>query len=367
MKILYVCTTTERGGAENALRSLALAARRDGHDVKIISIKPAGVVAQQMRAEGFDVVSLEVQNKWSPVQTAGALAQLAKEIQIFQPDIVHAFLYRAIQLCRQAKKYASFRLITTPHYDLSKQPYWMRLWDRALKSADDLSCAESQQTADFLTEKQKYSKDRVRLICNGIDAAFFAPDVSAREKEREKLGFSTENIVFCCVARLSKEKNHITLLQGFETVYAKNPQVRLLLVGDGTEKEKLRQFVAEHALEKVVTFVGEVKDVRPFLHAADVFVLASKVESLPLALLEACSCGLPALVSKVGDMPYVVGHGENGFVLNPADFIIWGVLMAELAQNAKLRGIMGKNSRTRTEKNYPPAEPQYLQIYKKIK
>ena len=367
MKILYVCTTTERGGAENALRALALAARRDGHDVKIISIKPAGVVAQQMRAEGFEVISLDVQNKWSPVQTAAALARIAHEIQLFQPDIVHAFLYRAIQLCRRAKKYASFRLITTPHYDLSKQPYWMRLWDRALKNADDLSCAESQRTADFLTGKQKYNKDKVRLICNGIDAAFFAPDASAREEERKKLGFTSENVVFCCVARLSKEKNHTVLLQGFWTVYNKNPHVRLVLVGDGAEKENLTEFVRKHALEKAVVFVGEVKDVRPYLHAADVFVLPSKVESLPLALLEACSCGLPALVSNAGDMPCVVQHGKNGFVLNPADFVIWGVLMAELAENAKLRAIMGKNSRTRTEKNYPPAEPQYLQIYNKIK
>lgn len=367
MKILYVCTTTDRGGAENALRALALAAMQDGHEVKIISLKPLGAVAQQLEKKGLKVISLDVQNKFSLGQTAGALARLVQEIEQFKPDVVHAFLYRAIQLCRQAKRHTSFYLITTPHYDLSKKSYLLRLWDRALKNTDDISCAESQQTADFLLEKQKYNKDKVHLICNGVDAQVFAPDASAREEKRKEMGFTSENIVFCCVARLAKEKNHLLLLQAFSVVHAKNPFVRLVLVGDGEEKEKLSAFVAEKHLEKGVVFVGEVEDVKPYLHAADVFVLASKEESLPLSLLEACACGLPALVSKVGDMPRVVEHGKTGFVFNPADFIILGVLMAELVQNAKLRQVLGKNARTRTEKNYPPAEPKYLQIYNKIK
>jgi glycosyltransferase involved in cell wall biosynthesis len=366
MKILYVCTTTDRGGAENALRALALVSRRENHAVKVICLKPAGVVAQELRTAGVDVLSLEINEKFNPFQTAGALARLVSEIKNFQPDVVHAFLYRAIQLCRQAKKYVSFRLITTPHYAISKQNYFKRLWDRALKNADDVSCAESEQTAHFLTEKQKYAPEKVRLVCNGVDSVYFAPDPQARKSEREKLGFKENEIVFCCVARLAKEKNHITLLRAFEKMQAKNPLVRLVLVGDGPGKPHLEAFLKEHRLKKAVVCAGEVADVRPYLQAADVFVLASKEESLPLALLEAGACGLPAIASKVGDMPQVVGHGVGGFVFNPADFVILSVLMAELAQNAKLREIMGKNARTRTEQKYPPAEPIYLQIYKEI-
>lgn len=367
MKILYVCTTTDLGGAENALRTLALAARQAGHTVKIISLKPAGAVANYMRADGLEVVSLDLQEKFSPVQTTGALVRLTNEIQTFQPDVVHAFLYRAIELCRQAKRRVEFTLLTTPHYDLSKKNYLLRLWDRALKNADDVSCAESEQTADFLKEKQKYNAQKIRLVCNGVDTTKFAPDPQARAVQRKKWDVLPGNVVFCCVARLSKEKNHLLLLEAFAAVYAKNPHARLVLVGDGAEKFALQHFVQKHHLEKGVSFAGEVPDVRPYLQGADVFVLPSQIESLPLSLLEACACGLPAIVSRVGDMPRVVAHGETGFVFNGKDPVLLSALMAELLENADLREQMGKNARTRTEKNYPPAEPQYLQIYTEIK
>ena len=366
MKILYVTTSTERGGAENALRSLVLAAREAGHSVKVISLKPVGVVAQELRKETIEVISFNVADKFSLVQNAGALARLVKEIQNFQPDVVHAVLYRAIQLCRQAKKYAAFKLITTPHYDLSKQSYFKRLWDRGLKNADDVSCAESQQTADFLLNKQGYAADKIQVIYNGVNTAYFKPDAQDRKQMREKLGFTSDNMVFCCVARLAPEKNHTVLLHAFSWVHAKNPSVRLLLVGDGAEKEKLLDLVRQNNLEKEVVFVGEVPDTRPYLQAADVFVLPSKTESLPLALLEACACGLPAIVSKVGDMPRVVMHGETGFVFNGTDAALLGMLMAELLENTDLRQNMGKKSRTRTEKEYPLAEPKYLELYAKV-
>lgn len=366
MKILYVITTTDCGGAEQALLRLAQAARTAGHTVQIVSVKPAGTVAQALRGDGFDVLSLDVQNKFSLTQSARALSQLIEKIKAYSPDVVHAFLYRAIQLCRQAKKYVSFKLITTPHYALSKQNYFKRLWDRGLKNADDISCAESQTTAVFMTEKQKYNPDKVRLVCNGVDSYYFSPDAQARAKERKNLGFLPENIVFCCVARLSAEKNHMLLLHAFGWVHAKNPQVRLVLVGDGSEKAKLVTLVKQNNLEKDVLFAGEVSDVRPFLQAADVFILPSKEESLPLSLLEACACGLPAIVSKVGDTAQVVAHGETGFVSNGRDTALLGMLMAELSENAKLRQNMGKKARTRTIENYPPAEPKYLEIYTKI-
>lgn len=367
MRILYVCTTTDRGGAENALRTLVISAQKQGNTVQVISIKPAGVVARELRAAGVKVLSLEVKTKFNLLQTAGALARLVGEIQTFQPDIVHAFLYRAIQLCRQAKKYIKFRLITTPHYDLSKQNCWKRLWDRALKNADDISCAESHQTAKFLTEKQKYTPEKVHLVCNGVDSSFFAPDEQQRARERKNRGFEPEHIVFCCVARLSKEKNHLLLLRAFAAVSAKNPKIRLLIVGDGPENANLRRFVRKQGLEGLILFTGALTDVRPCLCAADVFILPSRTESLPLALLEACACGLPCLVSKTGDMPLVVEHGQSGFVFNPTDAVVLGALMAEMAQNSELRKKMGKMARTRTEQKYPPTESKYLQLYQKMK
>ena len=349
-----------------ALRRLAQAAQAEGHTVKIISVKPVGVVGQQLKQDGFEVLSLDVRGKYSPVQFAGALARLVDEIERFSPDVVHAFLYRAIELSRLAKRRVRFHLITTPHYDLSKRNFLLRLWDRALKDADDISCAESQTTADYLKKKQKYADEKLQLICNGVDTDFFAPNARVRDEERSRLGFSSENTVFCCVARLSKEKNQATLLRAFAAVYAKNPHTRLLFVGGGPEKEALQQLTTELGLEKSVLFTGDVSDVRAFLLASDAFVLVSLEESLPLSLLEACSCGLPSIVSKVGDMPRAVLHGKTGFVCNGQDPIIISALMDQFLADPVNRKQMGSDARVHIKTQYGAKEKIYLKIYTKF-
>ena len=367
MKILYVITTTDRGGAETALRACALAAQQAGHTVRIVSLKPLGTIGCQMQEEGLAVSSLDLQGKFDPVQTTGALARLIKEIQDFQADIVHGFLFRAIQLCRLAKRRVSFKLITTPHYNLARVAWWMRLIDRALKDADDISTAESETNKHFLLTKQKYKKEKVCLVSNGVDGDFFAVRPEEKEKHRKNNGFSEQDFIFCCVARLSKEKNQALLIQSFAALHAKHPSVRLLLVGEGSEREKLEQTARQYQVEKEVVFVGEVSDVREYLQISDVFVLASYIESLPLALLEACSCGLPAIVSKEGDMPQVVVHGETGFVFNGTDPLLLTVLMAELFENKDLRLQMGQKSRTRVREKYMRPEARFLQLYRDLK
>lgn len=366
MKILYVCTSTDTGGAEKALFALARAAKKEGHGVKIISLLPMGSVGKEMLSEGWEVISLDLRGKIHPLETAGVLARLIREIQIFEPDVVHASLFRAVMLCRLAKKRIPFKLITTPHYDLSKKNYFLRLLDRALKNMDDLSCAESQSTADFLVKKQKYDADKIRQISNGVNGTFFHPDNALRLPMRQNLGFSASNVVFACVARLSEEKNHFTLLESFSSLWQKNPHVRLLLVGDGPEKKKLEDLCRQKGIENAVLFTGEVRDVYSYLLACDVFILLSHIESLPLSLLEACSCEKASIVSKSGDMARVVLHGKSGFVCNGKDSIVVSALMAELAENQSLRIQMGKEARLRMEKYYPSSEYKYLQFYKEI-
>ena len=367
MKVLYVCTTTDMGGAERALLSLARAVEQEGHTVKIISLKPLGSIGREMQSCGLEVSSLDLAGKWRPLETAGVLARLVQEIEAFRPDIVHAFLYRAIMLCRLAKRRIFFPLITTPHYDLSRKNCFLRLIDRALKDADDVSCAESRSTADFLEKKQKYNPDKLRLVANGVDLSQFRPDAASRQAVRKQFGWAEDEVIFVCVARLSAEKNHLSLLKAFAPVYVREKKAKLVLVGDGPEKERIQEFVRQKGLGKAVFLAGEVSDVSQFLLASDVFILLSSIESLPMSLLEACSSGLPCIVSKVGDMPRVVLHGETGFVCNAQDPVVVSALMAEMIENRPLCQQMGRAARQRMGHYYPAPEKIYLKIYKEIK
>ena len=144
---------------------------------------------------------------------------------------------------------------------------------------------------------------------------------------------------------------------------AKHPSARVVLVGDGPERNNLELFVTSNDLTGKVIFEGEKTQVDVFLSGADVFVLPSNIESLPLALLEALAAGLPCLVSKVGDVPLFVEHGRSGFVFKPGDETMLSCVMTELAVNEPLRKKMGEISLQIAEKKLIDNQQAYYKAY----
>ena len=361
MKILYVITSTDLGGAEKFLTELIKVTAKK-HIVEVVSLNKSGCLTQQMYENGARKV-------WSCDMTLPYKIRIVREIahiiDVFNPDVVHAFLYRAIQFCRLACAQKKCKLICSPHFDMSKRNFLLRGVDRFLKFRDDLCVAESFSTARYLAEKQKYPKQKVYFLPNGTDKSKFFPSPALHKSMREKYNFSADNVVFICVARLAKVKDPITLLKAFSKVHAKNNSVRLIWVGDGEEREQVASFIAENNLQEVVSLVGRQEKVNDFLNMADIFVLPSIEESLPLSLLEAVCVGLPCIVSKVGDMNLWVTHGENGFVFKQQDEVLLTCLMAELAENKDLRDKMKQKSIQKSTEIIDPFE-RYQQIYEQI-
>lgn len=360
MKILYVITSTDVGGAEKALAELAVFTAKE-HTVKVISLKPLGPVAQDLRAAGVEVVSLNM--KWF-VQTR-IIQKLAAAVESYQPDIVHAMLYRAIEYTRVACAGKGIKLLTTPHFDLSKKNFSLRWADRLLKELDTLTVAESFSTARYLVEKQKYQKNKVYLLPNGADEKVFYKDDSVRSAMRKQHGYTPENTVFISVARLAPVKDPLTLLQAFRNVLRSFPAARLVYVGEGPERAKLAAYIRQNRLEKAVLLAGEQTHINDWLNMADVFVLPSIEESLPLALLEALRAGLPCLVSDAGDMPLWVEHGKNGFVFKKGDVTLLSCFMAELANSPQRRLEMGLHS-LHLAKRMTHTSEQYQVIYQQL-
>lgn len=360
MKILYIITSTDVGGAEKALAELAAFTAKE-HTVKVLSLKPLGPVARALQAAGVEVASLNMQ--W--YSQTRIIQKLSAAVEAFRPDIVHAMLYRGIEYARTACAGKGIKLITTPHFDLSKKNFALRWADRLLKDLDTLTVAESFSTARYLVEKQKYQKNKVYLLPNGADEKAFYPDASARAAMRKKYGYTPDNTVFISVARLAPVKDPLILLQAFRNVLRSFPFTRLVYVGDGAEREKLEAFIRQNKLEQTVLLAGEQTNINDWLNMADVFVLPSVEESLPLALLEALRVGLPCVVSDAGDMPLWVEHGKNGFVFKKGDLTLLSCLMAELADSPERRADMGQYSLT-LAKRMTDTSKQYQSIYQQL-
>jgi glycosyltransferase involved in cell wall biosynthesis len=160
------------------------------------------------------------------------------------------------------------------------------------------------------------------LIENGVDVNHYRFSLEARRRTRNKLKIKDGDFIMIFVGRISQDKGINELLNA---VYSINKtgerEIKVLLVGPVAKNEErgFKNYIRKHNLEDNIIFLGVEDDVQPFYCAADVFVLPSYEEGLPLTLLEALACGLPVIVSRIGGIPFVVEDHKDGLLINPGD------------------------------------------------
>jgi glycosyltransferase involved in cell wall biosynthesis len=198
----------------------------------------------------------------------------------------------------------------------------------------------------------KYGIDerKMEVIWNGVDTKFFKPsEKTFKKKYAEK--FDT---LLLFLGRLIAQKGLSLLIDAMAEVVKEYPKTGLLIVGRGKEKEKLREKARKLALNKNVIFPGFIPEGQlPNLYSsADIFVLPSLWEVLPISLLEALACGIPLLVSDAGGNPEVVENGVNGFIFRRGDTRELAQKMRVLISNPKRRKRMGRESRKTAVKKF---------------
>ncbi|MDR7415115.1 MAG: glycosyltransferase [Armatimonadota bacterium] len=161
-----------------------------------------------------------------------------------------------------------------------------------------------------------------------------------REEARRSLGLPDRVPVVLYVGRLLRIKGVHHLLGAFPRVLARFPDALLLVVGDGEESRNLRALAQRTGVGPRIAFLGARphEEVIRCMRAADVFVLPSLVESFGIVLLEAMSCGLPVVASRVMGIPYLVEDGQNGFLVSPQDEAALADRITALLSDPRLRG-----------------------------
>lgn len=156
--------------------------------------------------------------------------------------------------------------------------------------------------------------NRVIRIPNAIDARFYCPDFDNRQRVRRNLGFGDSDLVIGFSGRLDPVKNLDFMLDVFGRCTVHDYHFRLLIVGDGPERQHLETRCQTEGFHAYARFVGEQRQVLPYLRAMDVFVLTSLREQMPLTVLEAMAVGVPVIATRVGELPYIINNGTEGFI-----------------------------------------------------
>lgn len=363
-RILYVTTSTTIGGSEKTLYHLATGLSPERYDVVgVACLKPLGYYARALSNRGIPVY-----------QTGHSLSALAELINEKAPDILHCFLYRAMQMGRLAKRFYGVpgRLVLSPRVHYRSRPKPLQWLDRLLRSKEDFLAAESNANRDFAVEGLGYAPAQVGVIRNGVDLSLWQEDsrhpFSARERQRKSLGFSGSETVVGAVGRLDVQKGFEFLIEAMSRLREPFPELRCVIVGDGPEKTRLQRKVESMGMQGLVYFVGEQADMRDWYGFFDLFALPSLWEGLPNALLETMACGIPAVASSVDGVLEVVKDGENGLLVPPGDPEALAEALAELLKDSSLRSTLAEKGKKDVSERFTLDRmvQEYDNLYQKI-
>jgi glycosyltransferase involved in cell wall biosynthesis len=209
--------------------------------------------------------------------------------------------------------------------------------ERFFKNLAHIHICNSAAIQGILTRSLHIPEKRVFYIPNGVDTDFFSPPASPSP--------SPSPIVLCIARMDTKVKNHALLLRAFVPVLAQAPNAELHLVGEGNLKPSLQQEAADLGIQSRVIFHGGAEDVRPFLHSAQVFALASDYEGMPNAALEAMACGLPVVCTRFDGSEEVVRHEKTGLLVPRGDAEALAEALLRLLKRPDERAAFGRAGR----------------------
>ena len=221
---------------------------------------------------------------------------------------------------------------------------WIGWRNRLLKQADAFIAISKPVGREF----EESGADPIFEIPNGIDSDLFKPMPESREFLRKELGLPMGDTIAVYSGKLNQGKGLGTLLLAWEKVCAGRQGTHLVLVGSGggqslSCEDQLRDMVRERKLS--VIFTGYVENVHEYLQAGDMFLFPSENEAFGLSLVEAMSCGLPVIASRVGGIPEIVSHADNGILVEPADPDRLAIEIEGLIEQPALAGKLGESAR----------------------
>lgn len=355
-RTLHVITGLGSGGAEAMLARLVLAAPAG---VTVCSLRSGGQHAGRLRQAGVPVLELGMRPGRPDPR---GLLRLAGWMRRQRPDAVMSWLYHA-------------DLTATLAWLLADRPGRL-VWNLRCADADPAGYGASTRLAlRLLTllsgrptaiagnalaglrhhQGLGYRPRRWAYLPNGFDTGRFQPDPTARQELRQAWGLGEDGIAAVMVARADPIKDHAGLLAAFAIAAARDARLHLVLAGEGADPDSL--LLAPHlaGLEpdtrRRVHPLGRREDIPAVLAACDLSVLSSISEGLPNAVGESMACGLPCLVTAVGDAARLLGNG--GLVVPPRDSAALAAgLMRLAAMPAAARRQLGAMARQRIESSF---------------
>ena len=348
-RVLHIIDSLHLGGAQEVVLNLATCgSARFRHEVA--TMHGRGIYWDRLRQAGVKVHSLSP-HKLLPLY----LASIPWRLLADRPDILHCHLIPSNIIAKPLGALLGVPVVINHDHTNDTR----RADSRLLLALDRFSnrfashiVAVSASCRDFLITRESIPANDVTLVPNAIDLRRFSPAAPRRDQARVELGLPASARVVAGVGRLNPQKNFSLFLDIAAQLAPRFPDLHFLLAGDGPEEKMLRENAAALGISDRVTFSGYVADTRLVYLAADVLLMPSRYEGLPMTLLEAMAMGLPVVASQLDGIAEVIGDGREGFLVPSDDASLFVERTAALLQDAELSSRIAQNARAKIEASF---------------
>lgn len=335
MNIMLLAAGGDIGGGKTHILSLARELSANNR-LRLVSFRH-GVLADEGREMGLDVQVIE-----NGLHLLRDMKMLLEAVDGFSPDVIHCHGAKANMLGVLVKKLRSIPVMTTVHSDPKldylgtplKQFTFGSINAIALRNMDYYMAVAGRMEQNLI--QRGFDPWRIFPIYNGLDFS------KAKTSPKPKKG-PEEDLVVGIAARLTPIKDIGTVIRAFALAYEKNPRLKLMIAGTGEDETELRTLVKDLRINNRVEFVGWISDIQGFFAQVDINVLASLSETFPYSLLEGAYEHCPAIASRVGGIPALIKHGENGFLFEAGDVETFAGYIHRLSIDETLRRKLAEN------------------------
>lgn len=311
--MLHLIGSTGLYGAERWILALMRALDSDSIQSTLINLvdneNEVSEVVTAARRRGLTAMDFYTGGRFNPL-SAIRMARWAREQNV---TIIHGHGFKSDFFGLLAGRLAGCAVMTTPHgwsVEKNRKLQMYEQLDRVLFRLMDLICPLSEKLVEDL--KASVATAKLKLILNGVDIDEVRTALPTQRN-------NTENFVIGYIGRLVKLKNLETLLTAFHMLSADKPNVRIMIVGDGPERENLENQAQQLGIGERVEFLGFRDDAVAFLNDFDVFVLPSLSEGIPRCIMEAMAASVPVVASDIPGNRNLVADGETGLLFTVGD------------------------------------------------
>ncbi len=358
MKVTFITTGLGTGGAEMMLYKLLLRLDRSRFTPVVISLREKMEVLPRIEALGVPVHVIGMRPGVPNPFKALALVNLLRRIG---PDVVQTWMYHADLLGGVAARLTGCRNVVwgirQSNHDpkmMSAMTLWVVKVCAALSSRVPSRIVSCSRRAAEIHVALGYRADKMTVIPNGFDLSCFRPDEDARLSVRSELGLAADTPLVGLIARFDPQKNHLGFIEAAAEIRRQLPAVHFLLAGTGIDERNAvltAAITSRRGLASHFHLLGRRDDVPRLMAALDVLASSSYGEAFPNVLGEAMACGVPCVVTDVGDSAEIVGN--TGRVVHSGDMVgLAEQILVLLRRGPDQKIALGHSARARVEANY---------------